>query len=111
MKLLIIICSLWLSLSVKPVDNHFFSWAWDKVQHKFNPTKSKRAFDCGKSDVPQILPNKMDTPRVTGGFSAVDHSFPWVVNVLNLKSLKSCGGTIVAPDTIVTGKVFYLSIV
>ncbi len=108
MKLLIVICFLWLILCIQPVENHFFNWIWNKVRHAFNPNKSPRLFDCGKSDIPQILPSKMDTPRITGGLSAVDHSFPWMVNVINLKSLKSCGGAIIGPDTIITGNYFYI---
>jgi len=102
MKLLIVICFLCLILCIQPVENHFLNWVWNKVRHAFDPTKSKRLFDCGKSDIPQILPSKMDTPRITGGLSAADHSFPWMVNVINLKSLKSCGGAIIGPDTIIT---------
>ncbi|CAF1348612.1 unnamed protein product [Adineta steineri] len=102
MKFSIIVYFLWLILCVQPVENHFFNWIWNKVQHTFDPNKSQRVFDCGTSDILPILPAKMDTPRVTGGLSAVDHSFPWMVNVVNLKSLKSCGGAIIGPDTIVT---------
>ncbi|CAF2586222.1 unnamed protein product [Rotaria sp. Silwood2] len=102
MKLLIPICFLCLILCIQPVENHFFNWIRDKIQDKINPTKSRRLFDCGKSTVQQNLPTKMDKPRVTGGISAAAHSFPWVVNVINLKSLKSCGGTIISPDTIIT---------
>ncbi|CAF1021578.1 unnamed protein product [Rotaria sordida] len=102
MKLLILICFLYLILYIQPVENHFLNWIWNKFQDKINPTKSRRLFDCGKSDIRQILPAKIDQPRITGGISAADHSFPWVVNVINLKSLKSCGGTIISPDTIIT---------
>jgi hypothetical protein len=95
-----------LILCIQPVENHFLNWIWNKVRNVFDPTKSHRLFDCGKSDIPQILPSKMDTPRITGGLSAADHSFPWMVNVINLKSLKSCGGAIIGPDTIITGNYF-----
>jgi hypothetical protein len=108
MKILIVVCFLCLILCIQPVENHFFNWIWNKVRHVFDPTKSRRLFDCGKSDILPILPSKMDTPRVTGGLSAVDHSFPWMVNVINLKSLKSCGGAIIGPDTIITGNDFYI---
>ncbi len=103
MKFLIVICFLWLILCVQPIENHFLNWIWNKVQHVFHPNKPERLFDCGKSDIPQILPAKMDTPRITGGLSAADHSYPWMINVINLKSLKSCGGVIIGPDTIITG--------
>ncbi|CAF3542789.1 unnamed protein product [Rotaria sp. Silwood1] len=102
MKILILICFLCLILCIQPVENHFFSWIRDKIQDKISANKSRHAFDCGKSAIQQILPTKMDKPRVTGGISAADHSFPWVVNVINLKSLKSCGGTIISSDTIIT---------
>jgi hypothetical protein len=85
------------------VDSHFMQWIWNKIQRAVDPATFRRQFDCGKSDVPPVLPLQMDTPRVTGGMSAVDHSYPWMVNVLNVKSLKSCGGAIIAPDTILTG--------
>jgi hypothetical protein len=106
MKFLTVICVLLLILCIQPVENHFFNWVWNKIRHTFNPNEPKRLFDCGKSDIPPILPAKMELPRVTGGLSAVDHSFPWMVNVINLKSLKSCGGAIIGPDTIITGNNF-----
>jgi len=89
-------------LFAQPTESHFFKWLWNKVHHALNPTETKRSFDCGISDVPQILPSKSDSPRITGGLSAADHSYPWVVNVINIKSLKSCGGAIVSPDTVIT---------
>ena len=104
MKFLVsIICVLWLLLCIHPVENHFFEWAWHKIKRVIDPHAFERSLDCGLSDVPQILPEKMDTPRVTGGISAADHSFPWMVNVLNVKSMKSCGGAIIGPNTIITG--------
>jgi len=106
MKFLIFICFLWLILCISPVENHFINWIWNKIRHTFNPNIPRRSFDCGKSDIPQILPAKLDSPRITGGLSAADHSFPWMVNVLNVKSLKSCGGAIIGPDTIITGTDF-----
>lgn len=111
MKLLITLCCLCLLLFVQPVENHFFTWLKNKVEDKFSLNKPKRTFDCGKTDRKPNIPTKSDTPRITGGISAVDHSFPWVVNVINVKSLKSCGGTIVGPNTIVTGKNFQLLII
>ncbi|UJR14123.1 hypothetical protein I4U23_001117 [Adineta vaga] len=102
MKIFILTCLLCLILCIQPVENHFLEWAWHKIKRTFDRNESQRSFDCGKSDVPQILPAKMDTPRVTGGISAADHSFPWMVNVLNVKSMKSCGGAIIGPNTIVT---------
>ena len=86
------------------VENHFFNWIWNKIQRVVDPTKPRRTFDCGQTDVRPNLPSKFDSPRVTGGLSAIDHSFPWVVNVLNVKSMKSCGGAIISPTTILTGK-------
>lgn len=104
MKFSFVICFLWLILCIQPVENHVFNWIWNKIRKTIQPNKSIRLFDCGISDIPQILPTKMDTlPRITGGISAADHSFPWMVNVINLKSLKSCGGAIIGPNTIVTG--------
>jgi hypothetical protein len=107
MKFLIVVCFLCLILCIQPVENHFFNWIWNKILYAIDPTKSHRLFDCGKTDIPPILPSKMDTPRITGGLSAADHSFPWMVNVINLKSLKSCGGAIIGPDTIITGNDFF----
>ena len=92
-------------LLVPSVENHFFNWVWNKIQRVIDPTKVQRTFDCGQTDVRPVLPAKMEIPRVTGGLSAVDHSFPWIVNVLNIKSMKSCGGAIISPDTILTGKI------
>ncbi|CAF1617888.1 unnamed protein product [Adineta ricciae] len=103
MKFLVsVICVLWLMLCIQPVESHFFEWAWHKIKRVIDPHEFERSLDCGLSDVPQILPEKMDTPRVTGGISAADHSFPWMVNVLNVKSMKSCGGAIIGPTTIIT---------
>jgi hypothetical protein len=110
MKVLIVVCFLWLILCIQPVENHFFNWVWHKIRHAFNPNEPIRLFDCGKSDILPILPAKMDEPRVTGGLSAVDHSFPWMVNVINLKSLRSCGGAIIGPDTIITGNHFMIKV-
>ncbi|CAF2134371.1 unnamed protein product [Rotaria magnacalcarata] len=102
MKLLTVTYFLWFILCIQLVENHFFSWLKNEVKNKINPNKYKRAFDCGKSDIRPILPAKFDTPRVTGGLSANDHSFPWVVNVVNYKSLRSCGGAIIGSNTILT---------
>ena len=33
----------------------------------------------------------------------MDHSYPWMVNVVNIKSLRSCGDAIIGPHTIITG--------
>ena len=103
MNVSIVFALLCVFLSIQSVENHFFNWVWNKVQRVFDPSKSRRIFDCGKSDITPILPQKLDTPRITGGLSAADHSFPWMVNVINVKSLKSCGGAIIGPDTIITG--------
>ena len=73
------------------------------MQRAVKPSVSYRQFDCGKSDISQILPHKFESARVTGGLTAAPHSFPWIVNVLNLQSLKSCGGAIISPNTILTG--------
>lgn len=101
--LLVISCQC-LLVCISSVDSHFMQWIWNKIQRAVDPATFRRQFDCGKPDVSPVVPVQMDTPRVTGGLSAVDHSFPWMVNVLNVKSLKSCGGAIIAPDTILTGK-------
>lgn len=90
--------------TIPSVENHFLNWVWNKIERVIDPQKPQRTFDCGRSDVKPVLPPKMDQPRVTGGLSAIDHSYPWVVNILNVKSLKSCGGAIISPDTILTGK-------
>jgi hypothetical protein len=87
-----------------PVENHFFHWIWNKIQRIVDPIRSQRSFDCGRTDIQPNVPVGIDTARVTGGLSAIDHSFPWMVNVLNVKSLKSCGGSIVGPDTVLTGR-------
>lgn len=109
MKVLFVICFLGLMLCIQPVESHVFNWIWNKIRKTIDPTKSRRLFDCGKSDISPILPSKMDTlPRITGGLSAADHSFPWMVNVMNVKSLKSCGGAIIGPNTIITGKYFLI---
>ena len=103
MKLIAVAFCLGFAVCIQSADSHFFKWAWNKIRHVLDPNESRRPLDCGHSDVPQMLPARMDAPRVTGGLSAVDHSFPWMVNVINVKSLRSCGGTIVGPDTIITG--------
>jgi len=98
-------CIYWFCLlsCLQPVDSHILNWAWNKVQNLIHPSNVRREFDCGKSDIPPILPAKFDSARVTGGLSAAPHSFPWIVNVINVKSLKSCGGAIINPNTILTG--------
>ncbi|CAF0900557.1 unnamed protein product [Didymodactylos carnosus] len=90
-----------LTISTRPVDGHFFNWLWHKIEKVFNNEKV-RTFSCGLSDYTQIIPSAIDQPRITGGISATEHSWPWVVNIINLRSLKSCGGTIVSHDTVIT---------
>ncbi|CAF0860085.1 unnamed protein product [Didymodactylos carnosus] len=90
-----------LIISPQTVDAHFFNWLWHKVEKLFN-IDTRRTFDCGLSDFPQRIPSAIDQPRITGGISAAEHSWPWVVNIMNLGSLKTCGGTIVSHDTVIT---------
>lgn len=99
---LLLVAVLCLNIAVTPIESHFFRWAWNKFQHAIDPNKPQRPFDCGLSDIQPKLPAKFEDARVTGGASAVDHSFPWTVNVINMKSMKSCGGTIISSNIIVT---------
>jgi len=103
MKLSIFVYLFIICLLPQYVDSHFLKWLWTKVKNVFNGEHTLRDFSCGTTDYPQILPPAIsDRPRVTGGISSAEHSFPWVVNVVNLKSLKSCGGALISPDTVVT---------
>ncbi|KAG8522385.1 Apolipoprotein(a), partial [Galemys pyrenaicus] len=56
------------------------------------------AFDCGK---PKVEPKKCPG-RVVGGCVAHPHSWPWQVSLRTRFGMHFCGGTLVAPEWVVT---------
>ncbi|XP_037376584.1 plasminogen isoform X1 [Talpa occidentalis] len=62
------------------------------------PHCASSAFTCGK---PKVEPKKCPG-RVVGGCVAHPHSWPWQVSLRNRLGMHFCGGTLIAPEWVVT---------
>ncbi|XP_004674018.1 PREDICTED: plasminogen [Condylura cristata] len=62
------------------------------------PQCASSAFDCGK---PKVEPKKCPG-RVVGGCVANPHSWPWQVSLRTRFGMHFCGGTLIAPQWVVT---------